>query len=128
MDNMQFTPNWEIFIEGIEVLAPIGVYDEEREKKNNFIVDVFLKSTQLEATHSDMLVDTVDYKGVYDLILALMEIPCALLEKKAMVICKELKEKYPKIDYISLKIKKLSPMYMQKCSGAGVVYTVHYAE
>ncbi|MEO1382575.1 MAG: dihydroneopterin aldolase [Bacteroidota bacterium] len=72
-----------IALEGIEVHAYHGVYKNERTHGNPYVVDVYLQADIRAAAQSDDLEDTVDYFGVYKLVLQVMDQPVQLLEHLA---------------------------------------------
>jgi 7,8-dihydroneopterin aldolase/epimerase/oxygenase len=51
----------EVGVEGIELTAPHGVYDDEAERGNRFRVDVRMTGPWNEAARSDDLRDALDY-------------------------------------------------------------------
>lgn len=53
-----------IFIEALRVEAIIGVYDQERTKKQPLIIDIEMQYDSLQASHSDSLDYALDYHAL----------------------------------------------------------------
>lgn len=112
-----------ISIEDIQVEANIGVYPIEKQEKNKFSIDIFITIHTNEISDKDELSQTLDYQEVYNIVLKEMEIPANLLEVKADRICAKIQNIQANIFSIRLKIKKLKPMYMEKCAYAAIEIT-----
>jgi dihydroneopterin aldolase len=54
----------QLGVEGIEVTACHGVYDEERERERRFRIDVHVKGNWADALRSDDLRDSLDYDAI----------------------------------------------------------------
>lgn len=72
-----------IKLKGIKFHAFHGVFDEEREKGNTFLVDISIETDTTIAEETDDLSKTVDYGVVYDLVNQEMKKPSKLLENVA---------------------------------------------
>lgn len=57
-----------IHLSGIEVFANHGVYPEEREKGQLFVVDLDVEFDSADAQSSDSVDDTIDYAGLAQLV------------------------------------------------------------
>ncbi|MEL7532205.1 MAG: dihydroneopterin aldolase, partial [Bacteroidota bacterium] len=104
-----------IAVEGIEVFGYHGVYDQERQDGNNFIVDVYLKSDIFRSAYTDQLADTLDYQQVYEIVLAEMKTPAKLLEHLAYRIARQISNSFPDILALQIKVSKLNPLGMSQC-------------
>lgn len=95
-------------IHQIEIMAPIGVYDFEKEKKNKFLVSVDVWGNYQEAMETDKLEATLDYQLIFDIAHRVLNNGGDLIEKSANDIGLEiLKIKFP--------IAKLR-VYIEKCN------------
>ena len=54
----------QIFIEGLQVYGYHGVYEQEKNDGQMFLVDCVIETSFAEAVHSDDLSNTVDYGNV----------------------------------------------------------------
>lgn len=86
-----------------------GVMAQEREVGNYFVVDLILKASLEKAVISDTLEDTVDYGAVYAVVKEQMEIPSRLIEHVAGRILYALKDCFPRLTGVDLKLSKLNP-------------------
>ena len=97
-----------IRLEDIQFTAYHGVYPEEREKGNTFLVSVSLTMPDNQAVVTDDLQDTVDYQRVYALVAQEMAIPSLLLEHVAGRIRNVLHKTYPYAE-VHVQVKKKKP-------------------
>ncbi len=97
----------KIHIEGLEVLALIGVYDWERQNKQRLLVDVVLTADLSLAGQSDDVNDTLNYAVIAEQITEF----CAasefkLIEALASQLADSLLNNFSKLQAIKLKISK----------------------
>ncbi len=59
----------KIFVEGLEFVAAHGVYEEERREGRRFSVDIAVTLDDLRSTSSDHLEQTLDYRGLAEIVL-----------------------------------------------------------
>ena len=105
-----------IALEGIEVHAYHGVYKNERTHGNPYIVDIYLETDIQAPALSDELEDTVDYFGVYKLVLQIMSEPVHLLEHLVVKIGNETMEAYPAVKQARVRVRKIQPWAMDQCA------------
>lgn len=98
-----------VALEGMEFYAFHGFYEEEREKGNNFVVDVSLTTTFQKAADTDELSGTVDYVRLHELVKAEMEIPTKLLERVAARIIEKCFEKFQTVSEVKVSVAKKNP-------------------
>jgi dihydroneopterin aldolase len=55
---------WRVFIEGLEVIASIGIHPHEREARQRILVDVELDMTGAPTPKDDRLSETADYEAI----------------------------------------------------------------
>ena len=110
----------KILLEGMEFFAYHGVYLEEREKGQNFSIDLEILADYSKACHSDKLEDAIDYVEIYELVKAEMEIPSSLLENVAQRIIDSIRKNFEQIEAITVKITKLNPPISGKLKGISI--------
>lgn len=97
----------EIIISGLKVFAWHGVYEEEQEKGQNFIVNAKLSLDTSLAGESDSLEDSVDYGKVCLFINDFMRINrFNLLEAVANQMARKIMVKFPLTQSVELEIMK----------------------
>lgn len=77
----------KIYIRDLSLRCIIGIFPEEREKKQDVIINVVMSADLTKAGQTDDINDTVDYKRITKAILAAIE-PSSygLIEKMAQVV------------------------------------------
>ena len=110
----------KVALEGLEFFAHHGVYEEERQKGNDFVVDVYAEANLDSAIASDDVRDTVDYEVIYDCIAKEMKIPSNLLENVGGRICQSIITTLPAVTKVTVKVYKLHPPIQGKCKSSSV--------
>jgi len=98
-----------IEIVGMKFFSRHGVYAEEREKGNDFVVDFRGETDMTAAIESDSLCDTVDYQRVQQIVASEMEVSSLLLEHVAGRIINRLKSEFPELLHASVSVSKMNP-------------------
>ena len=62
-----------IFLGGLEIKTIIGIYDWERETRQNVVLDIEMACEISKAAVSDNIVDALDYKTVSKRIISFVE-------------------------------------------------------
>jgi dihydroneopterin aldolase len=93
----------------MEFYAYHGCFKEEQIIGTRFLVDLHLETRTETAENSDDLADTVNYQEVYLLVKKEMEIKSKLLEHVGRRILDAVKERFPKVNSVSLKFSKMNP-------------------
>lgn len=88
-----------------EIFAFHGVNEQERIVGNTYLVSLKLGLDMSRACQSDQLEDTLNYASVYKQVAAVMKIPCNLIEHLAEKICLQLRNTFPEIQYIEIRLK-----------------------
>lgn len=109
-----------IGLEGMEFYAYHGLYEEERKKGGNYVVDVLVFTDAQQAELNDELSGTVNYEKIYKAVEQNMQQPVKLIEHLARKILDDLRLFISKEDKIRIKIRKLEPPVGAKVA-AGVV-------
>ena len=99
----------KILLEGMEFFAYHGHYQEEQIIGTKFIVDLELEFDTSEAEHSDHLDDTINYQEVYQVVKNEMEINAHLLESVAGRIREKVRQLFPQVMTLQVKISKINP-------------------
>lgn len=98
-----------IELENMEFYAFHGHYDEEQVVGNRFRVDLSFEVDGEQAARTDELETTVSYLDVYQCVREQMEIKSHLLEHVSKRIIEALRERFPAIGAIRLKVSKMAP-------------------
>jgi len=109
-----------VSLEGMEFYARHGYYEEERIIGNKYSVDVQLELDLTQAAASDKLEGTVNYEKVYQLIAGVMDIDANLLEHLAGKMIKVLKENFPAVEKVTIRVSKYNPPIKGLCERATV--------
>lgn len=104
-----------------------GVLPQERRVGNRFVVDLTLTAPLSQALKSDELSDTINYADVYAVVKEQMEIPSRLIEHVAGRILRALKEHFPQLTGVTLRLAKLNPPFGGDLLSASVVVSESYA-
>ena len=109
-----------VYLNQVRFYAFHGVMPQERKVGGEFLVDLRVGYPIEKAMETDEVEDTLNYAELYTLVKQEMEIPSQLLEHVAGRICKKIRERFPLISAIELKITKKNPPMGADCDGAGV--------
>jgi 7,8-dihydroneopterin aldolase/epimerase/oxygenase len=99
-----------IGLENICVNAPIGMYREERKIASSFSIDVDIKINLDMDKLNDNIDNTIDYEVVYKIVTSRMQKSFNLIETAIKDIYDAIIEKYPMIQEVKIKIKKIHPL------------------
>lgn len=99
----------KIVLEGMEFFAYHGCFHEERIIGNRFVVEVWLEADTSRAELSDLLEDTINYQSVYRIVSHEMEQKSRLLEHVARRILDSVKNNFPGITSVQVRISKVNP-------------------
>ncbi|MBQ7972044.1 MAG: 2-amino-4-hydroxy-6-hydroxymethyldihydropteridine diphosphokinase [Lachnospiraceae bacterium] len=99
----------QIIIKGLEIYAWHGVFKEEQEKGQKFVVNATLHMDTTKSSRTDELSDSVDYGKVCLLINDFMtKNRMNLLESVANCLARKLLMTYPLLEAVTLEIEKPS--------------------
>lgn len=108
---------------GLEFFAYHGVYSQEQQVGNNFIVDLAVLGDFEKAVAHDDLHSTVDYEKLYKIIAEEMQIRSKLLEHVAGRIADRIKEEHPEVKKVELSVQKTDPPIQGKAKATKVSIT-----
>lgn len=117
----------QIELEAMKFYAFHGVAPQETRVGNTFVVNLVLTAPLEKAVASDNLEDTVNYATVYEVVKHEMAIPSKLLEHAAGRILKRLKETFPPLLAVELKLSKLNPPFGGDVYSASVILRETYS-
>lgn len=86
-----------------------GVLPHEREVGTEFVVNLLLDVDVSQAIESDRVEDTVNYAHLYELVKEEMSIPSHLIEHVAGRIGKSIKQRYPQVSALEIRVAKMLP-------------------
>ncbi len=96
-----------IIIKGLHVYANHGVLQEEKDKGQNFYLDIVLSADLSRAYKSDDLSDTINYDEVCRVAAdAMTANTYDLIERAAGAVIKALFDAFPKVQHIDLTLRK----------------------
>ena len=113
----------KILLEGMEFFAYHGHFREEQIIGTKFMVDLEMEFDTVKAENSDHLHDTINYQEVYLLVKREMEINSHLMERVARRILDSMKQSFPPLKTIHVKISKLNPPLGGKVSQVSCMLT-----
>ncbi len=99
----------KVSLEGIEFHAYHGIFSEETKLGNRFTVDIHVETDFSNAMLNDDLKATVDYGKLYQIAKSHMQEPVKLLEHLAHLMIKDITAVFPRIDRVTIAIKKHNP-------------------
>lgn len=109
-----------IHIDDLRFYAYHGVGEQERVVGNEFTVQLRLKADLSRAMQSDDVADTVSYADVCQSVKEEMETSSRLLEHVAGRIVRRLRQDFPALEEIHLKLSKRNPPMGADVDSAGV--------
>ena len=111
----------QLILENIAFYAYHGVFPEENITGNTFVVTLTLNLDLQKASETDNLDDTINYQLVYDVVEAEMKIQSQLIEHVAGRILRAVMSKFPQIEKVEIRLKKLNPPLGGQVESATVV-------
>ncbi len=118
----------QITLDAMKFYAYHGVEAQERKVGNTFVADLVLSAPIEGAVKSDAIEDTINYATVYEVVKREMAIPSNLLEHVAGRILVALKEAFPELLAIELRISKMNPPLGGDVRSASVILKETYTQ
>lgn len=115
-----------IAVEGMTFRAYHGCMEEEQVIGNTFVVDLYIDTDTSLAEKSDNLEDTADYAEAYNIVKKEIEIPSKLLEHVARRIIEAIKNSFPEIETIEVKVAKMNPPINGQAESVSVTLSEDY--
>ena len=110
-----------IELEAMKFYAYHGVMPQEAKVGNHFVVNLVLTASLEQAVKSDELEDTINYATVYTIVKEQMDIPSKPIEHVAGRILYALKDRFPGLAAIELKLSKLNPPFGGDVHSASII-------
>ncbi len=98
-----------ISLEGMKFYAYHGVYKEEKIIGGEYLVDLFIETDISKAASGDDIFQTINYETLYTICEIEMGKSVDLIETLVSNIISKIKKQFKTIQFIRVKIKKLSP-------------------
>lgn len=98
-----------------------GVSEQEKTVGNTFIVSLKLYLDLSLAGQSGLLKDTLNYADVFEIVKREMDIPSDLLEHIACRILSAVKQTFPQIVKIQIRLAKVRPPVAGEMEEAAVI-------
>lgn len=99
----------KIFIEQLEFVGRHGVYEEERREGRRFQVDLEVETDTLDAQRTDALSNTVDYRGLADIIVDVgREESFQLIERLAEEVLARVFDTFAGVEHARITIRKFA--------------------
>ena len=98
-----------IALEGMKFYAYHGVYEAEKLIGTDYVVDVYVQTIIALAAKTDQLEATVNYESVFQICKMEMQQPRQLIETVVAGIVKGIKNQFPNMMALKVRVKKLNP-------------------
>lgn len=110
----------KIIIEDLKIYAYHGALPEETLIGTYYLLNVEVQADLWNAVASDALQDTINYAEINELIHEEMKVPSKLMEHVAGRILKKIKDTFPQITSVKIRITKTSPPMTGEMKGVRV--------
>ena len=108
-----------VFIRGLKAKAVIGVFDWEKQIRQNLVLDLDLRADVAHAAASDTLEDAVDYKAISQRVVEFVEgSKFQLVESLAEAVARIVREEFA-VGWVRVRIAK--PFAVRTAQEVGVV-------
>jgi 7,8-dihydroneopterin aldolase/epimerase/oxygenase len=114
-----------ISLNNVRFRAYHGLYPEERQKGNDFVVNMQVSFPPVSSAVA-LLEDTIDYAVLFEIINSTMQQPVDLLETLVQTITEKAARQFPQIKKISVSVEKLNPPIDKFSGTAEVKYSKEY--
>ena len=111
-----------ISLNNVRFRAYHGVYPEERQKGNDFVVNMQVSYIPKAGTIVS-LTDTIDYSSLFEIVNKIMQQPVDLLETLVQQIAQTAHKKFSEINEVTVSVEKLNPPIDRFTGSAKVIYT-----
>ncbi|MBL7740433.1 MAG: dihydroneopterin aldolase [Chitinophagaceae bacterium] len=108
-----------ITLNNVRFRAYHGLYPEERQKGNDFVVNMRTSYTPRKGVILS-LNDTIDYASLFAIINTAMQKPVDLLETLVQTIADTVHSQFPQVKEVMISVEKLNPP-IDKFTGSATV-------
>ena len=98
-----------IALEGMKFFAYHGVYEAEKRTGTEYTVDVFVQTAIGAAAKTDNVETTLNYETVFMICRIEMETPRNLIETVLHSIIQRMKNQFPQMMALKVRVRKLHP-------------------
>ena len=98
-----------------------GATDQEQIAGNTYRVDLKLFLDLSKAIESDNLEDTLNYADIFNLVKEEMTTPSRLIEHITEKIIRKIKERYPQVSKIKIRLAKINPPVEGEMKEAAII-------
>ncbi len=98
-----------IALEGMAFYSHHGYYTHERKRGNNYILDIKVTYDMEAAADTDELEKSLNYEELYTICQDEMNNPRHLIESVAKSIATRIREVFPDIVLVKVRLEKLKP-------------------
>lgn len=119
--------SFQILVRNCRFRAFHGLYPEERQKGNDFVVNLAV-TYRPQSGMITALEETVDYAVLFSIIDSAMKEPVDLLETLAQKISATIFQRFPQVTDTEIEIEKLNPPIDQFTGSAAVRFTKRRAD
>ena len=114
-----------ISLNNVRFRAYHGIYPEERQKGNDFVVN--MKVSYIPKTAPIVsLDDTIDYSSLFEIVNTIMQQPVDLLETLVQQIAQTAHKKFSEVNEVTVSVEKLNPPIDRFSGSAEVIYTAKF--
>ena len=114
-----------ISLNNVRFRAYHGVYPEERQKGNDFVVNMEVSYVPNTGTIVS-LSDTIDYSSLFEIINTIMQQPVELLESLVKQMAQTVHEKFSEVSEVTVSVEKLNPPIDRFSGSAKVTYSERF--
>jgi dihydroneopterin aldolase len=114
-----------ISLNNVRFRAYHGLYPEERQKGNDFVVNMQVRYIPKTGTILS-LEDTIDYASLFDIINTTMQKPVDLLETLVQEMAHVVHQNFPQVKEINVSVEKLNPPIDKFSGTAAVSYSAEF--
>jgi dihydroneopterin aldolase len=114
-----------ISLNNVRFRAFHGVHPEERQKGNDFVVNMQIEYLPQKETIIS-LKETIDYASLFSIINSTMQKPVDLLETLVQTIANKVHKQFPQVKTITVAVEKLNPPIDKFSGSVEVKYTKKY--
>ena len=115
----------KISLHNVRFRAYHGLYPEERQKGNDFVVNMQV-SYEPGAGTILALESTIDYAALFNVINQTMQQPVDLLETLVQTIAQAVHRQFPYIKAVTVSVEKLNPPIDKFSGSAAVEYSIDW--
>ena len=119
------TDFFTISLNNVRFRAYHGIYPEERQKGNDFVVNMQVKYIPVEGIVTS-LEETIDYAALFQVVNITMQQPVDLLETLVQSIALAAHQQFPQIKEITVSVEKLNPPIDKFTGSTQVAYNAIY--